>query len=44
MKFWSTLKLEGYPELSSIAFGILVMSPENATCERAFSMMKYVSK
>ena len=42
VKFWSTLKLEGYPELSSIAFGILVMSPENATCERAFSVMKYI--
>ena len=34
VKFWSTPKLEGYPELSSVAFGILVMSPENATCER----------
>ena len=42
VKFWSTLKLEGYPELSSVAFGILVMSPENATCERAFSVMKYI--
>lgn len=30
------------PELSSVAFGILVMSPENATCERAFSVMKYL--
>lgn len=27
VKFWCTLKLEGYPELSSVAFGILVMSP-----------------
>ena len=23
-------------------FGILAMSPENATCERAFSVMKYI--
>ena len=42
VKFWSTLKLEGYPELSSVAFGILVMSPENATCERAFSVLEYI--
>ena len=42
VKFWSTLRVEGYQELSSIVFGILVMSPENATCERAFSVMKYI--
>ena len=43
VKFWCTLKQEGYPELSNVAFGILVMSPENATCERAFSVMKYIN-
>ena len=40
VKFWCTLKVEGYPELSSVAFSILAMSPENSTCERAFSVIK----
>ena len=42
VKFWCTLKVEGYLELSSVAFSILAMSPENATCERAFSVIKYI--
>ena len=36
------LKDEGYAGLSNIAFGIMAMSPENASCERAFSIMKYI--
>ena len=31
-----------YPELSRIAVGILVIAPENASCERAFSIMKFI--
>ena len=31
-----------YPELSRIAVGILVIVPENASCERAFSIMKFI--
>ena len=42
VKFWSTLKVKGYQDLSSIAFDILVVSPENATCESAFSVIKYI--
>ena len=44
VKFWSTLKQEGYPELSNVAFDILVMMsrPQNVTCERALSLMKYI--
>ena len=33
-----------YPELSRIAVGILVIAPENASCERAFSIMKFIKK
>ena len=32
------------PELSRIAVGILVIAPENASCERAFSIMKFIKK
>ena len=42
VKLWTLLKDEGYPGLSNIAFGIMAMSPENASCERAFSVMKYI--
>ena len=42
VKLWTLLKDEGYPGLSNIAFGIMAMSPENASCERAFSIMKYI--
>ena len=31
-----------YPELSRIAVGTLVIAPENASCERAFSIMKFI--
>ena len=41
VKLWNTLSNEGYPELSRIALGILVIAPENASCERAFSIMNY---
>ena len=33
-----------YPELSRIAVGILVIAPDNASCERAFSIMKFIKK
>ena len=33
-----------YPELSRVAVGILVIAPENASCERAFSIMKFIKK
>ena len=37
-----------YPEvvllLSRIAVGILVIAPENASCEQAFSIMKFIKK
>ena len=42
VKLWKTLSNEGYPELSRIALGILVIAPENASCERAFSIMKFI--
>ena len=42
VKLWNTLSNEGYPELSRIALGILVIAPENASCERAFSIMKFI--
>ena len=42
VKLWTVLKDEGYAGLSNIAFGIMAMSPENASCERAFSIMKYI--
>ena len=41
VELWALLKDEGYASLSNIAFGIMAMSPENASCERAFSVMKY---
>ena len=34
--------IQCYPELSRIAVGILVIAPENASCERAFSIMKFI--
>ena len=42
VKLWTQLKNEGYSGLSNIAFGIMAMSPENASCERAFFIMKYI--
>ena len=42
VKLWAQLRNEGYCGLSNIAFCIMAMSPENASCERAFSIMKYV--
>ena len=44
VKLWNTLSNEGYPELSRVALGILVIAPENASCERAFSIMKFIKK
>ena len=41
VKLWTVLKDEGYAGLSNIAFGIMAMPPENASCERAFLIMKY---
>ena len=41
VELWALLKDEGYASLGNIAFGIMAMSPENASCERAFSVMKY---
>ena len=40
VKLCTVLKDEGYAGLSNIAFGIMAMSPENASCERAFLIMK----
>ena len=42
VKLCNTLSNEGYPELSRIALGILVIAPENSSCERAFSIMKFI--
>ena len=42
VKLWAQLQNEGYSGLSNIAFGIMAMCPENASCERAFSIMKYI--
>ena len=42
VKLWAQLRTEGYYGLSNIAFGIMVMSPENASCERAFTVIKYI--
>ena len=36
------LKFELLVMLSRIAVGILVIAPENASCERAFSIMKFI--
>ena len=32
-----------YPELSRLAVGILEIAPENASCERTFSIMKFIN-
>ena len=42
VKLWNTLSNEGYPELCRISLGILVIAPENASCEQAFSIMKFI--
>ena len=39
-----TQRYNDHPELSHIAVGILVIAPENASCERAFSIMKFIKK